>query len=130
MREVGLRSVMIIKLLLLSLMICSVLVIQGCTGSNNWALPGAAFNSAPTVIITSPLDMSEYGIGSNMTFTGTGVDADEGSLTGTSLVWTSDQDGQIGTGGTFDTAALSENTHVITLTAQMQAGSRGQQQLP
>ena len=49
---------------------------------------------------------SDYGIGNA---------AEEGSLKGASLVWTSDIDGEVGTGEAF-TGSLSEGTHIIILT--------------
>ena len=51
-----------------------------------------------------------------MTFTGTGTDPEDGALSGASLVWTSDLDGQFGTSGSVTTSGLSIGVHTITLT--------------
>jgi chitinase len=48
-------------------------------------------------------------------FSGVGNDPQDGALTGASLVWTSNIDGQIGTGETFN-KVLTAGAQVITLT--------------
>ncbi len=82
-------------------------------------------NQSPSCSIQSPSDSSSFQQGTEITFTGTATDAEDGTLTGSSLVWTSDKDGQIGTGTSFTTGSLSVNTHVITLTATDSEGSIG-----
>ena len=69
------------------------------------------------VTITNPSDGDTFELGDTITFSGTAVDSEEGDLTGSSLVWTSDKDGQIGTGKSFARDDLSEDSHTITLTA-------------
>jgi TonB family protein len=51
-----------------------------------------------------------------VTFTGTGADLEDGALSDTSLVWTSDLDGELGTGESVTTSGLSIGVHTITLT--------------
>jgi len=72
-------------------------------------------NNAPTATITDPSDGSTYSSGADVTFSGTGNDDEDGILTGNSLVWTSNLDGQIGTGTSFIISNLSSGTHTITL---------------
>lgn len=79
----------------------------------------------PVVVITSPADSSIFRIGDTISFTATATDTEDGILIGSSLVWTSDNDGQIGTGDTLVTDSLSINTHVITLTATDSHGDVG-----
>ena len=98
------------------------ITLQGCTGSNNWAVPGAAYNLSPTVVIAAPLAGSVSDEGLNVTFTGAGQDTEDGALSGSSLVWTSDRDGQIGTGLTFDITTLSRGVHVITRSEERRVG--------
>jgi len=74
-------------------------------------LAGPVDNS-PVVTITSPLDGATFGSGVVVSFVGTAIDAEDGDLT-SSLVWLSDIDGQIGTGGSF-TTTLNDGEHVIT----------------
>ncbi len=66
-----------------------------------------------------------YNQGDTITFTGTGEDAEDGTPTGSSLVWTSSIDGQIGTGGSFTRNGLSAGTHTITLTVTDSDGATG-----
>ncbi|GJL65811.1 MAG: hypothetical protein NPIRA05_07820 [Nitrospirales bacterium] len=68
--------------------------------------------SNPTVTITSPTDGAFISAGSPVTFVGTAADAQDGNIT-SNLIWRSDKDGQLGTGGSVSTA-LSVGTHRIT----------------
>jgi len=69
-------------------------------------------NEPPTVYITSPSDGSTFDSGAEIPFKGTASDPEDGDLTA-ALVWTSNIDGSIGTGGSFSTT-LSDGTHTIT----------------
>jgi hypothetical protein len=73
-------------------------------------------NISPDANITSPSEGSTFTAGDDIQFTGSGTDAEDGPLTGISLVWRSDLDGQIGTGVDFTRNDLSSGTHTITLT--------------
>ena len=70
----------------------------------------------PLVTIISPVNNHTYIDGNSILFYGAGVDFIEGALGGDSLVWTSDKDGQIGTGPAFTKDDLTIGTHTITLT--------------
>lgn len=76
-----------------------------------------------TVTITNPSDGDTFERGDTITFSGIAVDSDEGELSGSSLVWTSDKDGQIGTDKSFSRDNLSEGSHLITLTATDSEGN-------
>ena len=80
--------------------------------STSIGAPPDPVNNAPTVSITSPADGSTFDSGTTINFAGSASDTEDGDLTA-SLVWTSDKDGQIGTGGSFSTT-LSDGTHTIT----------------
>jgi len=73
-------------------------------------------NAPPTATITNPADNSSHTFGSTVTFTGTGTDLEDGTLSGASLAWTSDRDGVLGTGTSLAKPSLSVGTHLITLT--------------
>ena len=75
-------------------------------------------NETPTASIISPLDSGTYKKGDAITFSGTGNDAEDGTLTGSVLTWTSDKDGDIGTGDSFTRNDLSPGTHTVTLTVR------------
>jgi Carboxypeptidase regulatory-like domain len=72
-------------------------------------------NATPEATITSPMDGAGVYEGAMVTFSGTGTDLEDGTLTGASLVWESSIDGQIGTGETFQRDDLSLGVHTITL---------------
>jgi predicted phosphodiesterase len=69
-------------------------------------------NDPPVVGITSPDDFASFESGTSISFAGTANDIEDGDLTA-QLIWTSDRDGQIGKGGSFNTV-LSDGQHIIT----------------
>lgn len=75
-------------------------------------------NQAPTALISSPNNGASVQQGATVTFAGSGNDPEDGSLSGSSLTWSSSIAGAIGTGTSFTTTSLSVGTHVITLTAR------------
>ena len=75
-------------------------------------------NQPPSAAITAPANNASFTQGTSVTFTGSGSDPEDGALSGASLVWTSNINGQIGTGASFATTSLSVGTHTITLTAK------------
>jgi len=66
----------------------------------------------PAVTIANPADGSTFESGATIGFAGTADDTEDGDLT-PGLVWDSNIDGQIGSGGSFQ-AILSDGTHTIT----------------
>ncbi|MGA1874645.1 MAG: hypothetical protein ACMUIA_03450 [bacterium] len=80
---------------------------------------------APSVIISSPLDQEEFAQGESISFEGSAFDPEDGALPGNSLVWTSSEEGQIGTGLSFTRNDLSDGEHTITLTATDSEGKTG-----
>jgi len=79
-------------------------------------------NTPPTVTISSPANGASFRTADQIPFSGTASDFDQGSLSG-ALVWTSNVDGQIGTGGSF-TRRLTKGTHVVTASATDADGAR------
>jgi hypothetical protein len=77
----------------------------------------------PIVVIQFPINGTTYLQGTAVTFAGSATDLRDGSLTGASLVWTSNKDGQIGTGSTFTRDDPTMGTHTITLTATNSYGT-------
>jgi hypothetical protein len=86
-------------------------------------------NQAPVVTITSPTNGASFPVGETITFAGSATDPEDGALTGMVLVWASNIDGQLGTGGSFTRDDLSAGTHTITLTATDSQGAAGTQSI-
>ena len=80
------------------------------------AAGAASTNTEPNAWISKPAHLSSWAAGASISFSGSGYDAEDGQLNDGSLVWTSDRDGQIGTGRTFSRNNLSGGSHTITLT--------------
>ena len=81
-------------------------------------------NTAPTATITAPADGSSFQQNTPVTFTGTANDAEQGNLTA-NLVWTSNTQGNIGSGGSFTYSNLAVGTHIITATVTDNGGLQG-----
>ncbi len=73
-------------------------------------------NLAPIAVISSPTNGSVHSGSRNILFVGRGVDDEDGALNGASLIWSSQIDGQLGT-GTDVFSTLSVGSHTITLKA-------------
>ncbi len=71
-------------------------------------------NTPPTVTIDAPADGSNFDEGVEITFEGTASDAEDTALDGSSIAWSSDQDGPLGTGASIAVSDLSVGEHVIT----------------
>ncbi|MFC1794781.1 Ig-like domain-containing protein [Planctomycetota bacterium] len=84
----------------------------GQTASDSIIVVVFNVNSAPIVVITNPSNGATFDSGASIFFEGTASDAEDDDLA-SSLVWTSDKDGQIGTGGSFS-KILSDGSHTIT----------------
>ncbi|MFC1574853.1 hypothetical protein ACFL3Z_02115, partial [Gemmatimonadota bacterium] len=80
-------------------------------------------NESPTAAITSPAGGSSFAHGSTVTFEGTGSDPEDGMLTGSSLVWTSNSNGLLGTGTSLPVTTLPVGEQLITLTATDSEGA-------
>ena len=78
-------------------------------------------NNPPTVSITKPTNGASFDSGAIISFDGTASDNEDGDLAG-DMVWTSDLQGQIATGGSF-TTLLSDGTHTITAEVMDSGGS-------
>lgn len=81
-------------------------------------------NDHPVVVISSPSDEATYTEGDLITFTGTANDTEDGNLSA-GLTWTSDLDGSIGSGATFDSSVLSAGNHTITASVTDSGGATG-----
>ena len=82
-------------------------------------------NQPPMATVASPTEGATFTTEESITFSGSGSDPEDGTLTGNSLVWTSSLDGQIGTGTSFSTSSLQAGEHLITLTVTDSQGRTG-----
>ena len=75
-------------------------------------------NNPPDARILSPVDNTIFIGVQPIFFNARAFDREDGKLAGSSLMWTSSQDGFLGVGETFnlDATALSEGEHIIILT--------------
>jgi hypothetical protein len=85
---------------------------------------GGPGNTAPTVTITAPVNGTSVTSGTSVTFSGTAVDVEDGTISG-SLTWTSSINGIIGSGASFSTSTLSVGTHTITASVTDTGGLPG-----
>ena len=88
------------------------------------SLPSGSENAVPSVTISAPQDGVVAIEGDAIPFAGSADDAEDGDLT-SSLVWVSDRDGNLGSGGSFSVSTLSVDTHVITASATDTDGAVG-----
>jgi len=102
---------------------------QGLTGTvtRSITITAAVANQKPVSTITSPTAGLSAVVGTMLTFAGTGVDVEDGNLTGNSLIWTSNYNGGmiVGYGALFTSNALAIGTHVITLLSRDSRGLLG-----
>lgn len=81
-------------------------------------------SKAPKALIISPATGDTFTSADTVTFTGTASDMEDGSLSGSSLQWTSNLQGALGSGKSIS-ANLKPGTHVITLTATDSSSATG-----
>jgi len=86
--------------------------------------PTAPQNNAPVPIITLPTPGTSVPAGTNVAFTGSASDQEDGVLT-PSMTWTSSLQGALGTGGSFSRSDLVAGTHVVTASITDSLGSVG-----
>jgi hypothetical protein len=81
-------------------------------------------NASPVVAITAPAEGAAFRVNTAVTLSATASDAEDGDLS-TSIRWSSDRSGFLGTGATLVTSALPSGTHRITATATDAVGGVG-----
>jgi hypothetical protein len=86
---------------------------DGDTGDGDGDPPG----EAPVASIFHPGDGETRAVDVPIPFIGEALDVEDGALMGMSIVWTSDLDGQIGTGLNFEAPLTTIGVHTITMTA-------------
>jgi hypothetical protein len=94
----------------------------GNTGTATITVQVLPMNTAPMVTITAPANNSTSAAGTPVTFTATATDVEDGALTGTSVRWTSNVAGVLGTGTSLTTSSLAQGAHTITVSATDSGG--------
>ena len=100
---------------------CSATVVESFTLPAACSGGGGGTNTAPTVTITAPDSGATFTQGATATFAGTSQDTQDGTLS-SELVWTSSINGNLGTGASVSTTALSAGTHTITASSTDSGG--------
>jgi len=80
--------------------------------------------AAPFVELYFPDDGTSFNKGANVILHSSGWDLEDQALNGASVVWTSDLDGNLGSGRRFIVSDLSVGTHQLTVTASDSAGQQ------
>jgi hypothetical protein len=80
------------------------------------------FDAPPSLSITVSPVATSYDYGTAITFTGTALDPEDGSISG-KITWVSDVDGNLGTGATSVTSTLSAATHNVKASIGDSAGN-------
>jgi hypothetical protein len=89
--------------------------------------PPTSSNSAPSVSISSPGSNASFAEGSSVSFAGSASDKEDGTLN-SKMVWSSNRDGQIGTGASFS-RVLSVGTHTVTAAVTDSGGQTSSRQV-
>jgi PKD repeat protein len=91
------------------------LTVNGPGGSDTASkeITVTAPNAAPSVMISSPESGASFQALTNVTFTGSAMDAEDGNIS-QNIAWSSNINGSIGTGSSFSKGNLSPGQHTIT----------------
>ncbi len=95
-----------------------------CRAPLSIEIDDGASGQAPLVFISSPTEGAFYP-GESITFAASGVDPEDGPLTGSSLVWEDSSLGVIGTGESFTRNDLPNGVRSFTVTATDSDGNEG-----
>ncbi len=87
----------------------------GSTDPSASSSEGGPIGAPPTAMINHP-GLEDRVAGVPIPFIGVANDPEDGMLSGMSMVWTDDLEGEIGTGDMFDAALQTVGDHTVTLT--------------
>ncbi|MBM4777499.1 MAG: PKD domain-containing protein [Archangiaceae bacterium] len=99
---------------------------MGATGQSAVTVSvNQANNRPPVATITQPATMATVFQGTTVTFAGTGLDPEDGALSGMALSWSSSRDGALGMGSPLTVSTLTAGDHTITLVVRDSGGNTG-----
>ena len=101
-----------------------ILATDGVNTAHSDAGPFVVTGKPPTAVINSPISEAVFAPGENVLLAGDGFDPEDDSLPDGSLIWTSDQNGALGSGRTLERSNLREGKHTITLTVMDSHGNQ------
>lgn len=93
----------------------------GATTSPAFVVPG----KQPQVQVLMPAGTTSIQEGDRLILRGAASDVEDGLLGDAALTWSSDRDGQLGTGPWIETTTLSLGSHSLTLAARDSSGQMG-----
>ena len=94
-------------------------------GSTGGSGSDGMVGSLPVAGIQHPSSGEDRPVNQNIPFDGTGLDEEDGILMGPALVWSSDLEGEIGTGANIQVPLTMLGLHEITLTVTDSDGNVG-----
>jgi hypothetical protein len=103
-----------------------VLVSDGLRTAGDTAGPVSVPNKPPLVLMFGPKERSVFAPGEPIMLRGAATDPEDGPVAPHLLVWSSDRDGQLGTGAELAVADLSLGWHTLTLSTGDRLGATGQ----
>jgi len=102
---------------------CLVVGASACGGGDSTG-PSSG-NEPPAVTILSPSPGAVFTEGQAIIFEGEADDPEDGPVSGNALVWQSDVDGTLGSGGRLSLFDLTPGAHLVTLVATDRGGATG-----
>ncbi|MFW6199543.1 MAG: Ig-like domain-containing protein, partial [Gemmatimonadota bacterium] len=86
---------------------------DGVAGSASVSITIVPSNEGPSLEITQPADDAVFDEGEPIPFTGSASDEEDGDLS-SEITWTSDRDGELGTGASLERTLSSGRSHRVT----------------
>ena len=100
-----------------------VVATDGINIATDESAPVTIPNKAPTALIADPVDGARFVPGALVVLQGSAIDLEDGRLADEALQWTSDRQGNLGTGPSIPLSALEPGLHTITLQTQDSDGA-------
>ena len=93
--------------------VCILFLVLGCGEDSK--TPEQISDDFPIATINNPGEGARFSQDVKIVFLGKGIDTQDGNLPDSQLIWSSDKDGNIGSGESYIDSLLSIDTHIIRL---------------